>query len=241
MKNILDHINRQIDTLRKQLSVNKGTLEVEPLVDNLLNNLLDNVDSTKLFWSAIKQSQTMIENETGEKYAMREAFLRWNSKNGGDKNKMLAHLYYHLPTEEEELKKKQKREAYYTLGAKHIGQIIDIKPEKFEHSTCVSGISRSESHKYSESNGYHGSNGTYRIGYPEIHLSLLLVIKLRNHPHVRIDIRSKALEINNRQKVTEAFISALKDKLLNQSIEIEFLGKDLDENFGIVDFSILKI
>ena len=65
MKNILDHINRQIDALRKQLSENKGTIEVEPLVDNLLNNFLNNVYSTKLFWPTIKQSQSMIENETG--------------------------------------------------------------------------------------------------------------------------------------------------------------------------------
>lgn len=231
-----------IDSHKLRLSDKSNSSDITRICNSLIKFINEYAKNSKEFWFSLRQAQSMIETKTGIKDTIRETLIFNCKANGGNEQKLRKDLYSYLPTDEELLLQKQKKESYYISGSKHIGQVIDVKYEKQEVASCISGIKRENASKYTQSNGYFGSNGTYRVGYPDVKLSLFLIIRLRNHPHLKIDVRNKALLLNNRKNITDAFISSLKEQLKNRDVQVEYVGGDKDARlFNITDYSVLKI
>ncbi len=116
--------------------------------------------------------------------------------------------------------------------------IIDLKYDVFQVSKIVQGIKSNEESSYKEPE-YFGGRGTFRKGYPESVQSLLLYLKVKGRPHVKIDVLSQVLEINKRKKITQPFLGKLRDKLLGKHITIQSAGDD--ERYALDDLSALSV
>ena len=96
--------------------------------------------------------------------------------------------------------------------------VTDVEKCNIETSYIVQGIKRGQSIPYCATAG---SNGTYRVGYPEVHRYLTLsFIKIGGIGWGDIEIRDLALNINERQNVTDKFVAELKNKLNKEKIKI---------------------
>jgi hypothetical protein len=83
-----------------------------------------------------------------------------------------------------------------------------------------------------------GSNGTYRIGYPEGNKNLNLYFRRINDiGWDSIEVRDLVLKINSRKKITKKFIENLKKKLIGKQIQVFPLG----EKWNINKQSVLKV
>jgi hypothetical protein len=241
MRNAEKIIDWKIDNYRKRLSDDPDCITADAIADGLLATLLQTPEIWKSMWKVLNHVQSAIESMTGQKYTMRDALIRSYRKKGGDEKELRKELYRHLPTDEELSKKRIKAEAYHVPCSRHCGTIIDVKYEQRAMSRGVTGVKHDQSQHFTPSNGYFGGNGTYRSGYPEVYRCLYLIIKLINHPHVKINVRSDALKINDRKNVTEAFVSELRNKLIKKKVEIEYLGNDPNQEFKLIDPSMLQI
>jgi hypothetical protein len=113
--------------------------------------------------------------------------------------------------------------------------ITDLKYDVWGDTTCVSGIKKGQSIPFGATVG---GNGTYRIGYPEMHRDLLLHFrKIGGAGWGDIEIRNLALNINNRQKITTNFVDSLKEKIVNKKMEI--CGNN--GNWKIKNTALLKL
>lgn len=66
-----------------------------------------------------------------------------------------------------------------------------------------------------------GSNGTYRIGFPEVTRELNIEFrKLSGIGWGTIEVRDLILELNDRQKITSSLVSKFKEKLIGKTIEV---------------------
>jgi cold shock CspA family protein len=83
-----------------------------------------------------------------------------------------------------------------------------------------------------------GSNGTFRMGYPEVLRELNIYYRrLGDLGWGTIDVRELALQANTRQNVTDKFVEALKKKICGKQIEIVSNGSEWE----LVDTSILVL
>ncbi len=118
------------------------------------------------------------------------------------------------------------------------GVIIDVKAETKSISFCISGITKEAQPYYTPENGFHGGNGTYRVGYTEVERYLYLIVKIKGHPHAFVDVRKRSLVLNNRQNVTDAFVSELKKNLKGKSVSIK---ETTEGEFTLLNDSILAL
>ncbi len=113
--------------------------------------------------------------------------------------------------------------------------ISDFKYEVETLTRIVSGIKKGSSAPIGSTAG---SNGTYRLDYPNVTRELNLSFKKSNDiGWGKIDVRDLALSLNNRKSVTEKFIRDLKKKLVSK--EIEIFG--IENRWNLKDNSILEI
>ena len=114
-------------------------------------------------------------------------------------------------------------------------EVVDFKYFVDSLTRTVSGIKKGKSAPFGATTG---SNGTYRIGYPE---SLrLLHIHFRKKDDIGwgvIEVRELVLSINNKSKITEKLVSSIKNNLLGKKITI--IQKD--KIWNLKDSSILKV
>jgi len=83
-----------------------------------------------------------------------------------------------------------------------------------------------------------GSNGTYRLGYPEI--SKQLLIRFRRVDEIgwgNIEVKDQALTINSRSNMTGSFVVTLKSKLVDKLASVHSDG----QNWLLSNNSILKV
>jgi len=118
------------------------------------------------------------------------------------------------------------------------GKVLDVRKNEKSFSCCVHGIKKQKQGSYARNSNFHGSNGTYRMGYPEVHRTLNLVVKVRNYKHQFIDVRESFLRVNNRKKVTEKVLNLLANHIKNKSIEVDVIS---DGNTILLDESVLKL
>jgi hypothetical protein len=229
-----------ISILKKSVK-GKSAVDIQPCIDRFLEQILTTealsniLTSQKRFYIFLRTAQATVENETHIKNTIRDSLIRRCKKNGGDVKKLLRELYYNLPTEEELEKQHNDEEKYHIIGKAFTARILDVKAESSYNSSCVTGISKEKQAQYTTKNGFFGSNGTYRVGYPDVERHLFLVVKLKGHPHIKIDVREKVLSLNDRQRVTDSFVQSLKEKLCDNEIKIIYKGKD---KFGEHVFSV---
>lgn len=113
-------------------------------------------------------------------------------------------------------------------------QIIDIEYDNRTLTKIVTGMKNGSKPMGATA----GSNGTYRIDYPEVNRDLNLYFRRINDiGWDSIEIRDLALRINGRKKITKKFIENLKQRLIGKQIQIFSLGK----NWEIKNQSILKV
>jgi len=103
------------------------------------------------------------------------------------------------------------------------GKVIEVENKLNILTTVVHGIKKGKPEPFGATAG---SNGTYRIGYPETSHSLLITvnifnIKTCNYQKIYIDVRKLLLDTNGWTKVTKQRVNQLKEKLLNQFVDIE--------------------
>jgi hypothetical protein len=113
--------------------------------------------------------------------------------------------------------------------------VIDLKYDTDSLTKIMSGITKDKSAPLGATAG---SNGTYRIGYPEV--SRELNIYFRRIDEIgwgTIDVRELVLTLNDRTKITDSLVFALKNQLMEVNLTIiQELNK-----WTLKDNSILKI
>lgn len=83
-----------------------------------------------------------------------------------------------------------------------------------------------------------GSNGTYRIGYPETSRELLIdFIRTDDLGWGTISARKLALYVNDREKITESLVEIIKQKITGKTARV-IVSKG---EWFLLDMSILKI
>lgn len=114
-------------------------------------------------------------------------------------------------------------------------EIEDIKYDVQEFSRIVQGIKKGESAPLFTTAG---SNGTYRLGYPEVFRELIIDFKRTNNiGWGTVHARDLALRFNNRSKITTPFVEALNRKLKGKTVNI----LALDNQWKLEDPTILKL
>jgi hypothetical protein len=241
MKNSEKLIKWTIDTYQKRLKKDSCVEAITKVTDGLVRDLMNLPEIGNEIWNALNWAQSMIEHEVGIKESIRDSLIRKCKTNGGNMRDLLKELYYHLPTESEAEEKDRIIAQYNITGSKHFGIIIDVKADRQSLSRIIQGINHDKTPFYENSPSYFGGNGTYREGYPEVELFLFLVVKLKGHPHVRIDVRSDSLRLNERSKVTDRFVNELQNKLKGLQVEIVRLPDGSRQDFDLVNKDLLKL
>ena len=120
------------------------------------------------------------------------------------------------------------------------GFIQSIDRSEISLSRCITGISKDKQKYYdAPGSGFFGGNGTYREGYPEVKRELLMTVRIEYDKSSigtgipvgiqKVDIRELALIMNEREKITDAFVSSLRRKLIGKRVELVF---------DLIDYSI---
>jgi hypothetical protein len=110
---------------------------------------------------------------------------------------------------------------------------LDYHVETF--TKIVSGIKKGSSAPFGSTAG---SNGTYRLDYPEVKKELNLSFRKSNDVGWgEINVRELALRLNSRKSVTKKFIQDLKNHLVGK--EVEIFG--VNDKWRLKDYSILGI
>lgn len=113
--------------------------------------------------------------------------------------------------------------------------VTGVKYDVFELIRTVSGIKKGMSAPLGATGG---SNGTYRIGYPEVGRELNIYFRrVDDIGWGRIDVRDLVLSLNDRSKITESFVKMLRDNLINSMIRVSSNGN----SWLLLDESILRI
>ena len=234
-----------IDMLKRELNETSGN--VEQCADNFVDRITSreyHQDNFNLyaFWDTLGEAQSEIEIATGVNDSIRAALLRRCRRLHKDEKILKRELFYYMPTAAERQKQIETVERYHERGKQFSGEIIDVKKNTFSTAPCVSGISREKSASYTENNGFFGGNGTYRAGYSEYNSFLFLVVKLKGHPLVKINVRDAALKLNQRERITDVFAESLKGKLKGKKVKVEYDGCVSGVyKFRLVDTNVLKI
>lgn len=114
-------------------------------------------------------------------------------------------------------------------------KITDLDYDVESLTRIVSGIKQGDSAPFGSTAG---SNGTYRLGYPEVTRELnISFVKINDIGWGKIDVRELALILNGRKSITKKFVQNLKSNLIGK--EIEVFG--FDEKWNLKDSSILTI
>jgi hypothetical protein len=114
-------------------------------------------------------------------------------------------------------------------------KVVDFIYDTNSLTRIVSGIGKGTPAPTGATKGGHG---TYRIGYPEV--SKELNIYFRRDDDIgwgTINVRELALAINDRSKITDLFISMLRDKLVGIVLTIVQDSK----KWSLKDTSVLKV
>jgi len=103
------------------------------------------------------------------------------------------------------------------------GEVIEVERKDNSLTTIVQGIKKGKLAPFGATTG---SNGTYRIDYPEISHHLFITVnifnsKICNYQNIHIDVRDISLGTNGWTKVTTPRVNQLKRKLINQLVDIE--------------------
>ncbi|MBL6447593.1 hypothetical protein JMN32_14840 [Fulvivirga sp. 29W222] len=114
-------------------------------------------------------------------------------------------------------------------------EITDFKYDTASLTRTVSGIKKGNP---SPLGATAGSNGTYRIGYPEVLRQLNIYFRrIDDIGWGTIDVRDLALNINSRTKVTQKLTQELERHLVGKSTKIASNGKE----WFLKDSAVLKI
>lgn len=114
------------------------------------------------------------------------------------------------------------------------GKVVGLRRRSLSNSYIIQGIKSNDQHKYNHG-GYSGSNGSYSTwGKTEYELMLDIEAEGRNY---EVEVRDQALKLNERSKVTDSFISKLKDSLSKKHLLFKVQG---NEAF-MIEESLLKI
>ena len=96
--------------------------------------------------------------------------------------------------------------------------ITDFNYDVESLTRIVQGIKKGNSAPFGSTAG---SNGTYRIDYPDTTRELNLSFKKMNDiGWGKIDVRSLVLSLNNRKKITNSFVEKLRGKLIGKEVEV---------------------
>jgi len=97
-------------------------------------------------------------------------------------------------------------------------RIVDVEYYVDSLTRTVSGIKNGMSDPIGSTAG---SNGTFRMGYPEYVRELNIHFRrIDDIGWGTIDVRELALSINNRRSITNKFISTLKNKLVGKTVDM---------------------
>jgi len=113
--------------------------------------------------------------------------------------------------------------------------VTNLKYDTESLTKTVSGISKNMSKPFGVTAG---SNGTYRIGYPEV-LKEVNIYFRRNDDigWGTINVRDLALKINDRSKITNKFIQTLSKNIIGKTIKV-IPNKN---RWDLKEVSILKV
>jgi len=114
-------------------------------------------------------------------------------------------------------------------------RIIDVRYEVKTLSRISSGYKKGQG---APPLSTAGSNGTYRIGYPETSRELLIdFIRTDDLGWGTISARRLTLYVNNREKITESLVEAIKQKITGKTARVIMSNGE----WFLLDMSILKI
>ena len=112
--------------------------------------------------------------------------------------------------------------------------VTNLKYETLSFTRTTSGIGKGTPKPFGATAG---SNGTYRIGYPEEIRELKIYFKRKDDiGWGSTEVRGSVLIINKRKKITTKLINKLRTKLVGNTIKVSSDGT----NWILCDHSILK-
>lgn len=100
-----------------------------------------------------------------------------------------------------------------------VGKVLDVVRNESSAASLVQGVKKNEQCRY-QPPLYHGSNGTYRVGFPQHQREVLVVVDVRGLGKRQIDIRNDALKVNGRERVTDRFVEQLREKLIGTELKV---------------------
>lgn len=103
------------------------------------------------------------------------------------------------------------------------GKVNKVEKKNFSHSYIAQGYKKGETEPLGATAG---SNGTFRIGYPEVSYHVIVTVEIFNsqlckHHNIDIDIRNALIESNDWIKMTKNRVNLICDRLLGEFVDIE--------------------
>jgi len=217
------YYNDIIRDISKIKTAEDPAVEVYKLVRSLVNSYFHYRDQIKRKPDDLYYIQAMIEEEYGIANSVRDILFTIADEVGLDIEAVKKICWQYLPTKKQQKYRMDRWKKYNKHGSVHRGRVKDIKINSFYNVQTIQGVKSRDAHKYRPPD-YYGGNGTYRKGYRSYNKSVLMIVKLKGAPYVKVEIAGDLLAVNERAKITSKLVDTVLDNLKNTYLFIKNVG-----------------